>query len=98
MAIPLNPMAFQASSSVTNLAEARLWIEHFPRPVGFNAYAWDTTKRLALQVWRCHFDGRAFQRTLNFMHPSFYDMIRTPEGISLVPEHLVRRHAQATAR
>mgnify|MGYP006863211595 CR=1 FL=1 len=97
MALPLNPMAFQASNTVTNLAEARLWVERFSRPMGFNPYAWETTKRLALQVWRCHFEGRPFQRTLNFMHPSFYDMIRTPEGISLISEHHVRRHRSVSA-
>jgi hypothetical protein len=92
MAIPLNPLALQATNSINNLAEARLWIERFSRPVGFNTYAWETTKRLALQVWRCYFDGRSFERTLNFMHPTFYDMIRTPEGNSLLSERLVRKH------
>lgn len=91
MAIPLNPLAFSAQPSITNLAEARLWVERFPRPYGFNTYAWETTKKLALQVWRCHFEGRAFQRTLNYMHPSFYDMIRTPEGVSLISERMIRR-------
>ena len=92
MAIPLNPMALQARSSINNLADARMWIESFPRPGGFNTYAWETTKKLALQVWRCHFEGRAFQRTLNFMHPSFYDMIRTPEGVPSLAERMVRKH------
>ena len=98
MALPLNPMALQAHCSITNLAEARMWTERFSRPPGFNPHAWETTKRLALQVWRCHFEGRAFQRTLNFMHPSFYDMIRTPEGVSLIAEHLVRRYTAQTPR
>jgi hypothetical protein len=29
---------------------------------------------------------------LNFMHPAFYEMIKTPEGICLVNEKRLRRN------
>ena len=69
-----------------------MWVERFPRPAGFSPYAWNTTKRIALEVWKCHFAGRSFRRTLNFMHPLFYQMIQTPEGLSLIMDSHVRRH------
>ena len=72
------------------LAEARLWVERFARPNGFSPYAWNTTKRIAMEVWKCHFSNRQFRRSVNFMHPLFYQMIRTPEGLPLVSIHRVR--------
>lgn len=90
MAIPMNPSAFQLSSSIQNIAQAKKWIDAFSRPSCFNSHAWQTTKRLALLVWQCHFENRTFNRTLNFLHPSFYDMIRTPEGTALIEEHRLR--------
>lgn len=91
MAVPMNPQIWQAQSSIQTLEDARRYIDGFTRPAGFNNHAWSTTKRLALLVWRCHFEGRAYNRTLNYLHPTFYDMIRTPEGISLIREQSVRR-------
>ena len=90
MSLPLNPSLTAQPCSIENLAQARLWVERFARPVGFSPYAWNTTKRIALEVGRCHFGNRQFQRTLNFMHPLFYQMIRTPEGLPLVSIHRVR--------
>ena len=90
MSIPLNTLSYQISTSINNLPEARLWVSSFPRPSGFGPYAWNTTKRIALEVWKCHFIHRAFDRTVNFMHPSFYDMIRTPEGAPLLVERSIR--------
>ncbi len=91
MSIPLNPIALEAPSSIRTLADAHAWIERFARPDGFNTHAWFTLKRLALTVWRCRFEQRPFPRTLNYLHPLFYEMIRTPEGVLLVPERTVRR-------
>ncbi|MDA0945598.1 MAG: hypothetical protein RLZZ314_1059 [Bacteroidota bacterium] len=90
MSLPLNPALTQASTSIQSLPEARMWVEGFSRPHGFSPYAWNTTKRIALEVWKCHFAGRQFRRTLNFMHPSFYQMIRTPEGLPLVSTASIR--------
>jgi hypothetical protein len=90
MSIPLNTYSHTASTSITNLSDARLWVSSFPRPTGFSPYAWSTTKRIALEVWKCYFFNRAFDRTVNFMHPSFYAMIRTPEGSPLLVERSIR--------
>jgi hypothetical protein len=90
MSIPLNTYSHTASTSITSLSDARLWVSSFPRPTGFSPYAWSTTKRIALEVWKCYFFNRAFDRTVNFMHPSFYLMIRTPEGSPLLVERSIR--------
>lgn len=91
MSIPLNPLAFQGPTPIQSLAEAQAWIDQFPRPSQFNPHAWQTTKRLAMLVWKCHLENRPFHRTLNFLHPRFYEMIRTPAGISLLHESRLRR-------
>ena len=91
MSIPLNPAAFQEHSSITTLAQAQRWIDGFSRPDCFNTHAWSTTKRLALLVWKCHLEKKHFNRTLNFLHPTFYDMIRTPEGENILNERRLRR-------
>ncbi len=90
MSLPLNPALLATPCSIQSLPQARLWVERFARPQGFSPYAWNTTKRIAMEVWKCHFAGRQFARTLNFMHPLFYQMIRTPEGLPLVPETCMR--------
>lgn len=91
MSIPLNPLARQQARTIHNLAQARIWIERFARPDGYNPHAWETNKRIALEVWRCYLEGRSFHRTLNYLHPLFYEMIRTPAGTLLVAEKAVRR-------
>ncbi|MAV52063.1 MAG: hypothetical protein CL829_04820 [Crocinitomicaceae bacterium] len=90
MSLPLNPALHCNPSSIEDLPQAHRWVERFARPQGFSPYAWNTTKRIAMEVWKCHFSSRPFQRTLNFMHPLFYQMIRTPEGLPLVPETCMR--------
>jgi hypothetical protein len=90
MSLPLNPALVATPCSITSPAQAHLWVGRFARPQGFSPYAWNTTKRIAMEVWKCHFAGRQFARTLNFMHPLFYQMIRTPEGLPLVPESCIR--------
>jgi hypothetical protein len=89
MSIPIHALSV-TSTSISNIATARLWIDSFPRPLGFNTYAWNTTKRIALEIWKCYFSNRAFDRTVNFMHPSFYRMIRTPEGNPILVERSIR--------
>jgi hypothetical protein len=89
MSIPLNAPGL-SSSSISNLAKARLWVDSFPRPNGFSPYAWSTTKRIALEIWKCYLSNRSFDRTVNFMHPSFYKMIRTPEGNPILVERSIR--------
>ena len=89
MSIPLNTFA-NRNISIHNIVEARLWIDSHPRPEGFSPYAWSSTKRIALQVWKSFFSGKKFERTLNYMHPTFYSMIRTPEGEPLLKEISIR--------
>jgi hypothetical protein len=91
MALPFNPNLVAHPSSISNLAQAQRWVNRFPRPAGFNVHAWHTLKRLAMFIWKGYFDGKPFQRTLNFLHPSFYEMIRTPEGQLLIREKNLRR-------
>ena len=90
MALPFNPALVAQPCSIQSLPQASLWVERFARPQGFSPYAWNTTKRIAMEVCKCHFSGRQFARTLNFMHPLFYQMIRTPEGLPLVPANCIR--------
>ena len=89
MSIPLNTFA-NSTISIHNIVEARLWIDSHPRPKGFSPYAWSSTKRIALQVWKSFFSGKKFERTLNYMHPTFYSMIRTPEGEPILKEKSIR--------
>jgi hypothetical protein len=90
MSIPINTLATQSTNSIHNIVEARLWIDSHPRPSGFSPYAWGSTKKIALQVWKSFFLGEKFDRTLNFMHPTFYSMIRTPEGQPILREKTIR--------
>jgi len=90
MSIPINTLGFSNNNSIADITQARLWVNSFPRPIGFNPYAWNTTKRIALEIWKCYFSNRSFDRTVNFMHPSFYTMIRTPEGAPLLVERSIR--------
>jgi hypothetical protein len=89
MSIPLNTLT-SSISTISDIASARRWVDSFPRPMGFSPYAWNTTKKIAIEVWKCFFAGRKFDRTLNFMHPSFYMMIKTPEGASILMEKSIR--------
>ena len=67
-----------------NLAEAKKHIDSFSRPMGYNTYAWNVTKKTALEVWKCYFNGQAFYRPLNFLCKEFYEMISTSTGECLV--------------
>ena len=89
MSIPLNTPSTK-SLSINDLVSANLWINSFPRPVGFNPYAWHTTKRIALEVWKSFLGGKSFDRSLNYMHPTFYSMIKTPEGQPILREKYIR--------
>ena len=67
-----------------------MWVEQFARPMGFSPYAWNTTKRIAMEVWKCHFRWTPVPPHLEFHASVFYQMIKTPEGLSLVPESCMR--------
>lgn len=44
---------------MNNLAEVKRYIDTFSRPEGYNLYAWDVTKRLALEVWESYLDRKS---------------------------------------
>lgn len=67
-----------------NLIEVKKYIDSFSRPLGYNTYAWNVTKKTALEVWRCHFNNEPYYRPLNFLCKEFYEMIKTNSGDSLI--------------
>ena len=75
------------------LAEAKRHIDSFPRPSGYNTYAWNVTKKIALEAWESYLSKRPFRKPINYLCREFYQMIRTPEGRSIVPESQYRRYA-----
>ncbi|MFM7309740.1 MAG: hypothetical protein ACKOZY_03975 [Flavobacteriales bacterium] len=71
---------------MNTLAESKRYIDGFSRPSGYNNYAWDVTKKLALEAWNCYLHGIPFRHSINFMCAEFYEMIRHPEtGEFIVP-------------
>ena len=67
------------------LAEVKRHIDSFSRPAGYNTYAWNITKKTALEVLRCHFENRVYYRPINFLCPEVYQMISMPSGESIMP-------------
>ena len=67
-----------------SLAEVKRYIDSFPRPNGYNTYAWNVTKKTALEVWRCYFENKTYYRPLNYLCAEFYDMIRTQDGTCII--------------
>ncbi len=76
-----------------SLQEARNYIDSFSRPSGYNTYAWNVAKRLAMEAWDCYLKGRAFRKPINYFCAEFYEMLRKPEGGYIVPEHRFRKYA-----
>ena len=75
---------------MNSLSEAKKHIDSFSRPTGYNMYAWNVAKKMALEVWDCYLNNRPFTKTINYFCKEFYLMIRTPEGRSLVSESRIR--------
>jgi hypothetical protein len=65
---------------MNNLNEVKRYIDSFSRPAGYNLYAWDVTKRLALEVWESHLEKKRFNRSVNYLCKEFYQMIQQPES------------------
>ncbi|MFM1931960.1 MAG: hypothetical protein RL226_1263 [Bacteroidota bacterium] len=76
-----------------SLAEAQRHIDSIARPNGYNHYAWNVAKRLALEAWECYLTNRPFRRPINFFCQEFYQMLRLPNGSYIVPECKFRRYA-----
>ncbi|MEN9346679.1 MAG: hypothetical protein RLZZ77_190 [Bacteroidota bacterium] len=69
-----------------NLVEVKRHIDSFPRPNGYNPYAWNVTKKLALEVWESYLQKRPFRRPVNYMCKEFYEMIQGPDGEYILPK------------
>lgn len=70
-----------------SLQEVRRYIDSFSRPNGYNPYAWNVAKKMALEAWECYLNNRPFRKPINYFCREFYQMLRTPDGKYIVPEH-----------
>lgn len=77
---------------MNSLPEVRRYIDSFSRPNGYNTYAWEVTKKVALEAWDCYLNHRPFRKPVNFFCQEFYDMIRKPDGSYIVPRKRIRRY------
>jgi hypothetical protein len=82
-------------SPIQDLASARQYIQSFPCPDGFSAFAWKELKHTALQVWFAHLQGRFYRGALNFCRPEFYAMLVQPNGEAIVPQARIRGYRAA---
>lgn len=78
-------------NTLNSLSEVKKYVDSFSRPAGYNNYAWDVTKKLALEVWESYLNGRPFRRSINFMCNEFYKMIQNPDnGEYIIPKNSFR--------
>ncbi len=81
-------------NTCNTLTEAKKYIDSFARPTGYNNYAWDLTKRLALEVWESYLAGKPYHRRVNYLCSEFYRMIQNPiNGQFIIPENSFQRFA-----
>ncbi len=78
---------------MTSLQEVRRYIDSFARPNGYNTYAWNVAKRMAMEAWDCHLNNRRFQKPINYFCSEFYQMLRKPDGSYIVPESSFRKYS-----
>lgn len=74
------------------LAEAKRHIDSVQRPEGYSTYAWNVTKKVALEVWECYFAGRPLSRKINYFCNEFYQMIKMPNGGYIIPRNSFRTY------
>ncbi|MFN0033144.1 MAG: hypothetical protein ACKVOR_13370 [Flavobacteriales bacterium] len=68
------------------LAEAKRYVDSFARPMGYNQYAWEVTKRVAMEAWSSYLSHQPFRRNVNYMCDEFYKMIQHPvSGTFIIP-------------
>ncbi|MCC6599450.1 MAG: hypothetical protein IT223_02125 [Crocinitomicaceae bacterium] len=72
------------------LSEVKRHIDSFSRPNGYSPYAWNVTKKLALEVWESHLEQRPYRRQVNFLCKEFYQMIQHPDGEYILPKNSFR--------
>lgn len=69
-----------------NPVEVRKYVDSFSRPNGYSPYAWNITKKLALEAWDSYLQNRPFHRQVNYLCKEFYQMIKSPEnGEFIIP-------------
>jgi hypothetical protein len=78
-------------STMNSLPDAKRYVDSFARPDGYNHYAWDVTKKLAMEAWESYLNGRPYRRRINYMCSEFYKMIQRPEdGEFIIPRNSFR--------
>lgn len=83
-------------NTFNSLSEAKKYVDSFSRPSGYNNYAWDVTKKLALEAWESYLNGRPFQRKINYLCSEFYFMIQNPaNGEYIIPKNSFKMLATA---
>ncbi len=78
------------ATAMMTLAEVRRYIDSFSRPSGYSPYAWNVTKKLALEAWESHLQNRPFRRPVNYLCKEFYQMIQRPDGEYILPRNSFR--------
>lgn len=78
-------------NTFNSLSEVKKYVDSFSRPSGYNNYAWDITKKLALEAWDSYLSGQPFHRKINYLCSEFYKMIQNPtNGEFIVPKNSFR--------
>jgi len=67
------------------LIEVKKRIDSFPRPVGYNPYAWNVAKKVAMEAWECYLFNRPFNRPMQNFCKEFYEMLRKGTGELIFP-------------
>lgn len=80
---------------IASLEAARLHVAAFPCPEGFSRFAWKQLQQTAISAWHAHLGKTTFRGNLNFCRPEFYNMLRHPDGHSIVSPDRIRRYKAA---
>jgi len=83
-------LGLQTTKAMMTLAEVRRYIDSFSRPNGYSPYAWNVTKKLALEAWESYLHQRPFRRSVNYLCKEFYQMIQRPDGEYILPRNTFR--------
>jgi len=67
------------------LIEVKRKIDSVPRPSGYNPYAWNVAKKIALEAWECYLFNRPFNRPIHYFSKEFYELLRKGSGEFIVP-------------
>ncbi|MDG1767700.1 MAG: hypothetical protein P8H98_12975 [Flavobacteriales bacterium] len=78
---------------MNSLSDAKMHIDSFSRPNGYNQYSWNIAKKMALEVWDHYLNNRPFRKPINYFCNEFYNMIKNPKGEYIVPENSFRKFA-----